>query len=182
MKSALAAKKISDEAVAAKTGKNWQEWFKILDSKEAKDLDHKGIVDVLYKNYKEIGGWWCQMIAVCYEQERGLRKEYEKCDGSYETSVGKTIDASVQSAFKAWLDKKTCSKWLDAEFTVTKSTANKSIRIKWNDDTRVSVNFYPKGGAKCQVVVQHMKLKETLVNRTKSYWQEKLKGLKSLLE
>lgn len=183
MKNTLATKKISDEAVAAKTGKNWQKWFKILDSKKAKDLDHKGIVAVLYKNYKQIGGWWCQMIAVSYEQERGLRKEHEKCDGQFEISVGKTIDSSIGSVFKAWLDPKICAKWLgNQKFTITKSTKDKSIRAKWSDDTRVSVNFCAKGSAKCQVVVQHMKLTEAQVNKTKSFWQKKLDALISMLE
>src|SRR5215469_1117257 len=67
-------KRSSDEAVKAKTGKVWAEWFKILDKAGAKKMPHKEIALYLYEKQK-LPAWWCQMVAVGYEQERGLRQK-----------------------------------------------------------------------------------------------------------
>jgi hypothetical protein len=37
-----AAPRMSDEAVKAKTGKTWKEWFAILDKAGASELSHQG--------------------------------------------------------------------------------------------------------------------------------------------
>jgi len=37
--------RMSDEAVAAKTGKNWSRWFKHLDAAGAKQMTHQEIDD-----------------------------------------------------------------------------------------------------------------------------------------
>ncbi|HEY4156870.1 MAG TPA: hypothetical protein VGM29_02190, partial [Polyangiaceae bacterium] len=38
---------VTSEAVARRTGKNWAEWFALLDAAGAETMDHKGIVAVL---------------------------------------------------------------------------------------------------------------------------------------
>ena len=45
-------KRSSDEAVKAKTGKVWAEWFKILDKAGAKKWPHKEIAMYLYEKKK----------------------------------------------------------------------------------------------------------------------------------
>jgi hypothetical protein len=47
---------ISDEAVKAKTGKYWKEWFLLLDSFEAHRMSHKDIARQLYEKY-QISSW-----------------------------------------------------------------------------------------------------------------------------
>lgn len=63
---------ISDRAVHTKTGKRWDEWFAILDEAGAKKWSHSQIAAYLYDSL-EVPAWWNQMVAVAYEQERGLR-------------------------------------------------------------------------------------------------------------
>ncbi len=41
------APRMSDEAVKAKTGKTWKEWFAILDKAGARKLSHQDIVKYL---------------------------------------------------------------------------------------------------------------------------------------
>ena len=148
---------MSDEAVESKTGKNWSRWFKHLDAAGGKKMTHQEIAAHLSDKHG-VRPWWTQMIAVTYEQARGLRDKHQK-PGGYEISVSRTIDASVGKAYKAWIDEKTRKKWLPATFTIRKATSNKIIRINWEDGkTSLSASFYQKGPGKCQVVAQHGKL------------------------
>lgn len=80
--------KISNEAVLKATGKNWQQWFAILDKAGAKKLKHIDIARFLQANYlgknnKNVnvvtsGGWWSQMVTVEYERARKMRPLPEK--------------------------------------------------------------------------------------------------------
>jgi len=58
---------MSDEAVKAKTGKTWKQWFALLDKAGAQKLTHKAIVKYLSEK-QNVGPWWCQMVTVTYEQ------------------------------------------------------------------------------------------------------------------
>jgi len=128
-----------------------------------------------------VRSWWQQMVAVTYEQARGLREIGEKPSG-FEISVSRTIAAPVNKAFKAWDDKKTRKQWLPDDLTVRKSTTNKTLRINWPDGTDLVVGLYPKG-EKCQVVAQHAKLKDAKAGtKMKKFWSEALDRLKESLE
>jgi len=173
--------RMSDEAVEAKTGKTWSEWCKLLDAAGAKKMSHQEIVAVLNKKHG-VGPWWQQMVAVTYEQIRGLRDKHQK-PGGYEISVSRTIDAPLSKAFKAWTDEKTRKKWLPANLTIRKATPNKSLRISWEDGkTSVSVSFLPKGAGKSQVVAQHTKIPDAKgAAKMKQFWSQALDRLKEVL-
>jgi hypothetical protein len=66
------APRMSDEAVKAKTGKNWKEWFAILDKAGADKMNHQEIVKYL-KTKQGVGPWWQQMVTVTYEVRTGHR-------------------------------------------------------------------------------------------------------------
>ncbi|MFN2577734.1 MAG: hypothetical protein ABR607_08590 [Pyrinomonadaceae bacterium] len=173
--------RMSDEAVETKTGKNWSRWFKHLDAAGAKKMTHQEIAAHLSDKH-DVRPWWTQMITVTYEQARGLREAHEK-PGGYEISVSRTIEAPVSQAFKAWTDEKVRQKWLPARFHVSKATANKSLRLVWEDgNTRVAAAFLSKG-PKCQVVAQHSKLPDAkAAAKMKKFWGEALDRLKASLE
>jgi uncharacterized protein YndB with AHSA1/START domain len=180
---ARAAEPMSDAAVQAKTGKSWQAWFAILDRAGAQKMSHKEIAADLYKE-QGCPGWWNQMVAVGYEQERGLREKYQKPSG-YEISASKVVAVSVSSLYRAWEEKTARQRWLPhAGFTIRKATRNKSMRITWTDGkSNLDVNFYPKDGGKSQVAVQHGKLANAKqADRMKTYWAERLERLKGILE
>ncbi len=173
--------RMSDEAVAAKTGKTWSRWFKHLDAAGAKRMTHQEIVAHL-RDKHDVRPWWQQMVAVTYEQSRGLREQHEKSSG-FEISVSRTIAAPVNKAFKAWTDEKTRKLWLPANFTIRRSIANRTLRITWNDDTDVIAAFNPKGDGKCQVVAQHGKLPDAKAGaKMKAFWAKALGALKELIE
>lgn len=173
---------MSDEAVESRTGKTWSRWFKHLDTAGAKKMSHREIVAHLSEKHG-VGPWWQQMVAVTYEQARGLRDKHEKPEG-FEISVTRTIDAPLGKAFKAWTDEKIRKHWLPANLTIRKATTNKSLRISWEDGkTSLSVNFYPKGDGKSQVVVQHGKIPDAKgAAKMKKFWAQALDRLREVFE
>jgi uncharacterized protein YndB with AHSA1/START domain len=173
---------VGDEAVKRATDRTWAEWFAIFDKSGCKKMTHREIVAVAAKH--GAGRWWQQMVAVGYEQARGLRAKHQKPEG-YEISVSKTIAVPVAKAFAAWEDLKQRRRWLsDPDFTVRKATANKSMRITWADGkTNLEVMFYSKDEGKCQVVAQHGKLLDAKAGgRMKKYWAAALEKLKAQME
>ena len=150
---------MSDDAVKAKTGKIWKEWFAILNKAGARKMTHKEIVQVLNSDY-DVGPWWKQMVTATYEQEHGLRDKHEKPEG-YQISVSRTVSVPLGTLCKAFANEKGRGQWLDEEgsLNVRKSTTNKSMRMTWKDGkTSVEFNFYSKSASSSQVVVQHSKL------------------------
>src|SRR6185503_18956319 len=144
--------RMSDDAVQAKTGKNWKEWFAILDKAGAKKMTHQEIVK--YLNAKQgVGPWWQQMVTVTYEQARGLRDAQQKPRG-YEISVSRTINAPIARLYHAFANDKARKAWLAEEgLAVRKATPNKSMRVTWNDvKTSLEINFLAKTDNKSKVV------------------------------
>ncbi len=169
---------ISSAATKKATGQTWAQWLALLDRAGAGKNAAPGNRPVVADPYK-LPDWWGQMVAVGYEQARGLRVKHQKPDG-FEISVTKTIAAPVDRAFAAWKDATLREKWLPrTPLTVRKATPHKSIRILWPDGTNLSVNFWPKGPLKCQVVPQHARLATPeSAEKMKAYWAEKLDGLR----
>jgi hypothetical protein len=174
---------IRSEAVRAKTGKGWAEWFAILDKAGAAKWPHKEIARFLHE--QDCGDWWSQMVAVGYEQARGLRVKHQTADG-FTAGASKTVAAPLATLFRAWTDARRRAQWLPdaAGVSVRSATANKSVCLLWTDGTSsIVVQFYPKGSAKSQVTIERRKLKsEKEVGQVKAYWAAALEKLKALLE
>lgn len=173
---------ISSAAVKKATGKTWREWLAVLDKAGATRLPHRDIVQRLQRAH-QLPDWWGQMVTVGYEQARGLRLKHQKPDG-FEVSVAKTVAAPVGRTFAAWREATLREQWLPrTPLIIRKATPHKSIRILWADNTLLSVNFWPKGSLKCQVVPQHAKLPTpAAAEKMKNYWVEKLDDLCAFLE
>ena len=173
---------IGSPAVKEATGRTWAEWLALLDKAGAKSWPHAEIALWLHKRHR-INDWWCQMVTVGFEQASGRRVKYQQPHG-FEVSVSKTIGAPVAEAFAAWKEPAVREQWLPGiELTIRKATPHKSIRIRWSDETSVSVNFWPKGSLKCQVVPQHGKLASaSLAEKMKVFWTDRLEALRGLLE
>jgi hypothetical protein len=182
MKKPRETKRSSDEAVKAKTGKVWAEWFKILDKAGAKKWLHKEIAAYLHDEQK-ISSWWAQMVSVAYERERGIRQKFQKCTGEFSASGSRTLAVPLARAYEAWTDETLRQRWLpNAKMEITSATPGKYVRAKWGD-SRLSVGFYSRGPAKAQVAVDHGKLASSSESaKMKSYWFAALNRLESLLE
>ena len=149
---------MSDEAVEAKTGRDWKSWVDTLDKVGAATMPHPEIAQMMHEKWG-VPGWWAQMVTVGYEQARGLREKHQKPDG-FSISGSKTVGVPVAELFRAWKDKRRRTRWLgDIDLRIRKSTPEKSMRLDWSDGrTSLSVNFYAKGTGKSHVTLQHEKL------------------------
>jgi len=172
---------ISSEAVAARTGKTWSQWLKALDAAGAKKLDHKSIAKLLGEKFR-VGAWWIQMVTVGYEQARGMRVKHERPDG-FSVSASKMFATPVGRLFRAWKDAKLRTVWLPEPIKIRKATKDRSIRITWlKDDTTVETIFYPKSREKCQVSVQHNRLRSAMAaDNVKAFWKRRLEALNKTL-
>ena len=173
---------MSDAAVKAKTGKTWDEWFAILDGAGAITMTHTEMARYLAET-QHFSGWWSQMVAVTYEQARGLRDKRQRPDG-YQVSASKVLNVPVAALYQAWDEAKARGRghWLgEKRLVVRKATPQKSMRMTWADGkTSVEVNFYAKGPDKSQVTVQHGKLPSaTEGERMQAYWRAALEQLKA---
>jgi hypothetical protein len=176
------ALKISSDAVKAKTGKSWTQWFALLDKARARTMSHKEIVAVLSRKH-DLGPWWRQMVTVGYEQARGLRAKHEKPDG-FEISRAKTIKAAVGDLYEAWGNARRRAQWLPgAKLTIRKAIENKALRVTWGDGSNLEVSLYAKGPAKTQIAVQHGKLASArAAAQQKAFWGRAFERLAHLLE
>jgi uncharacterized protein YndB with AHSA1/START domain len=175
---------IGNEAVRAKTGRGWDEWFRLLDEARGSAMDHTRLAAYIHD---ELGcpGWWSQAVAVAYEQARGLRQKHQKPDG-FEASVSRTLAVSLETLFEAWNDEEERRRWLgEAPLVVRKATPGKTMRVRWEEGgawQRVDVHFSAKGPGKSSVTVQHGRLPEAAdVERVKAFWSEALERLKGAL-
>lgn len=174
---------MSDEAVTAKTGKNWKEWFAILDKAGARKMAHGEIAELLASKHG-VPPWWTQMVTVTYEQAKGLREKHQRPEG-YQISVSRTVAKPLSTIYRSFANEKTRNSWLEEDgLVVRKATTNKSMRVTWNDGkTNLEINFYEKDPKKSQVVVQHNKLPDAkAATRMKTYWANALDRLRDKLE
>jgi uncharacterized protein YndB with AHSA1/START domain len=178
---------IGDVAVRRATGKSWSEWFAALDADGARAMTHAQIATHLHDRLG-VPGWWCQMVAVGYEQVVLGRKKHQRPDG-FEVSISRTIGATAAAAFRAFKDSRTRGRWLPgADLMIRKATPGKSLRMTWDASagekaTNVMVDLYPKDRARCQVVVQHAKLpSQAAAARAKKAWSARLDALRNVLE
>jgi hypothetical protein len=173
---------MTDAAVAAKTGRTWREWERLLDADNAAAMSHREIATLVHDKHG-VGSWWTQMVTVGYERIKGLRDRGQSRTGAYDISKSKTINVPIGVLFAAWADRAARQRWLgDAAPKVRTATAPKSMRLTWTDGTIVAVGFIAKGVAKSLVAVQHTKLPDkAAADRTKKYWAERLDALASHL-
>ncbi|WP_367041688.1 hypothetical protein [Streptomyces sp. Je 1-332] len=179
--------KLSSDALREATGKDWPQWFAVLDAWGATSRNHTEIARHVREEHG-VDGWYAQSVAVGYEQERGLRQVGQSSTGQWRTSGSKTIDASAARVIEAFADDAVRRRWLpDAEISLRTHRPGKSVTADFKDagggGGRISVTVTVKAPEKTVVGVGHEKLRDAAeVAAYKVYWREHLTGLKSLLE
>ena len=174
----------SDEVIRRNTGRDWDQWFALLDQWGAAERPHPEIARWIAEAHA-VPGWWAQGVTVAYEQARGRRVPGQRCDGDFSVSASKTVAVPVGRLFEAFADQDLRERWLpDAAFELRTAQPGRSLRANWEDgSTRVNVNFTALGAAKSQAAVQHERLPDAEMAETmKTYWRERVAILKQVLE
>ena len=174
--------RVGDEVLKQRTGKVWAEWFPILDKAGAKKMKHTEITTVLQEKFG-VPGWWCQMVAVGYEHSRGIRQLHQSSAG-FSASVSRTLGVALKPLFATCADDKKRDAWLSGDkLAVSTVRPEKAVRGAWDGASRLEIRFYPKGAAKTQVVIDHMKLASSSdVEKMKAFWSESLEKLREFVE
>jgi hypothetical protein len=173
---------MSDDKIAAKTGRTWREWVQVLDADGAAAMPHRDIAALVHGKHR-VGDWWAQTVTVGYERIKGLRDRGQRRGGGYEAGKSRTFNVPVMALFKAWAEAPTRRRWLDGDdIAVRTATAPKSIRLQWPDGTIVVAGFMAKGDGKSAVAVVHTKLRDRAASENaKRYWTARLDALGAVL-
>ncbi len=173
---------ISDAAIAAKTGKDWRGWFRLLDEAGAHKLAHKAIAALLAARHK-VPGWWAQMLTVEYERARGLRAKHETARG-YSVAVSKTVATSLSKLYAVTVSERRRKQWFPrGTFAMSSQTKDKYFRGSWSKGARLEMGFTAKGEGKAQIAIQIGKLaKPSDVEAQRQVWKAALTKLQAMLE
>ncbi len=173
---------MSDDAVRAKTGRDWAGWVAVLDAAGAASRPHSEIAALLYDEHG-VPGWWAQMVTVGYERIRGLRDVGQRRGGLYDANKSKTLPVPVARLYRACADPAERERWLPGvALTVRTAVPGKSMRVTWPDGTLVQLYFQAKGETRSQIAIQHAKLASRAdVEARKAFWAERLDRLAETL-
>lgn len=160
---------IGDAAVRAKTGHGWDEWLDVLDAAGGRSMTHREIVAVLSDRHG-LPAWWRQMVAVGYEQERGLRQKYDRPNG-YAVNVSRTLSAPLDVVYAHFATARGRKKWAaDVSLEPGSSSAGKVCRFR-QGSSAVEIRFAAKSEEKTSVAVEVSKLeREADVERMRAVW------------
>ena len=172
---------MSDAAVKAKTGRNWSEWFKLLDAAGGRGLEHRAIAQLLAREHG-VKSWWSQMVTVEYERARGLRAPHQTASG-YSVAVSKTLATSLPDLYGETATAARRRRWFPkGTFVETSQTTGKYLRGSWNATARVEMGFYSKGANKAQIAIQIGKLAgPERVEMERAAWKAALERLAQLV-
>ncbi len=104
--------RISDAAVRKATGKDWDEWFALLDSEGAAALPHKQIVGLLHDKGYVASSWWRQMVTVAYEHARGKRVLGQAAETGFQIGVQKTLPLAPERTWDLIISPEGRALWL----------------------------------------------------------------------
>jgi hypothetical protein len=191
---------LNDANVVKKTGHGFEHWFSVLDAFGAKEKGHTASAEHLYEAHG-VPGWHAQMITVAYERERGIRALNQRCDGSFEVSVSRTLPADATDVVdaignarrrEAWLEgaDPDLARALNAAFEGPKARkvtiANKSycyarLRYPWDGAAvDILITKKPKGGSSI-VAANHGLPDAGLVEKRRRLWRAALGSLQAHL-
>jgi hypothetical protein len=170
---------VSSDKVKEQTGFGWAEWVEKLDGEQAFEKDHKAIAELVAEKYA-VRPWWSQMVAVGYEQAKGLRVKYQTT-GGFQISASRTFTSAVEKVFAAF-DNQLAAWYNGPDFTITTSNLNKNIRGKFKDGTVFAIGFNKTPTGKTQVAIGHEKLETaTAGEQARNQWRQQLDRLGNYL-
>ncbi|MEV2276774.1 hypothetical protein AB0I72_14450 [Nocardiopsis sp. NPDC049922] len=174
--------RVSGEAVRERTGRDYDQWFSLLDAWGATDRTHKEIAAHLVEE-RGVDGWWAQSLTVAYEQERGMRTPGQRKDG-YAVNASKTVRAPMEEVFAAFVEESVRERWLDgAEWTVRSYNEPKRVTADLADGTRVIVYLTARGTDRVSAAVEQSRLPDPdSAAEAKEFWRDRLGRLKALVE
>lgn len=173
---------LSEAAILKGSGKTWDDWFRILDAWDATTHNHTEIARYVNAEHG-VDGWWSQSVTVGYERARGMRAPNERPEG-FGVSVSKTLALPPLEAWRAFVDPRRRTSWLDLPLRMRTGTRTMGRSARFDvpsEGTRVNAYFDARGDDRCVVTVTHVKLADAAdVASHRAAWKERLGRLAAL--
>jgi len=150
--------RVSNEKLLAETGKNWTEWFEIIEKSMLQNKVNRPTAKLLSQEFG-LEDFWAKSIIDAFDFNNVLLPKDNR-NSDFEVSATLTIEAPLHIVEQGFTDISLRKMWLPEINEFTKYNIGKNVRFEWKDSTLVNVNFYPKNAKKCQVFLQHSKIKE----------------------
>jgi hypothetical protein len=172
----------SSEAVRAATGRDWSEWFDLLDAAGAPRMTHKQITTWLHDN-GHLSGMWCQAVVTTYEQETGRRQVGQTCDGDWNAGARRVVAAPPDHVFERWCDEVAGERSFNGVELAGEPSVNITERFHyWRatlaDGSRLDVNVYRNRKGEVSLNISHKKLPSKQASDSwKTYWKSRLRAL-----
>ena len=93
------------------TGRDYDEWFALLDRWGAPSRPFREIADWLEAEH-DVSSWWAQKLIVEYEQAQGLRPPGVRRGGTFTVGTSKTVGVPVERLYDAFVDPGERERWL----------------------------------------------------------------------
>ena len=174
----------SSPALRRASGRDRAEWFELIDAWGAVGRTYREIADWLTSE-QGLSAWWAQKLIVEYEELRGVREPGVRRDGTFSVGVTRSVGASVDRAYAAFLEADIRGRWLPGvELRLRTARSDRSARFDWGgDESRIGVTFAATGEARCEVAVEHERLpSRDAADRAQAFWKDRLDALRDLLE
>jgi hypothetical protein len=188
-----------EAGVVKKTGHGYDHWFAVLDAFNAPAKGHTASAAHLANDHG-VPSWYCQMVTVAYERERGLRAMNQSCAGDFQVNVSKVVGASVTEVVDLLRSARRRTEWLRSAdpALVRPLTAALSgpkprevkvrdaslarLRYPW-DTGAVEIAVMAKPNGRTSVVASMTKLAgPEEVETRRGQWRNALEGLKEYLD
>lgn len=176
----MATKSSNTGAIAAATGRPWDQWSAALHDASAEKLGHKQIAELaftLMPRDLENPGWWAQGVAVAFEQEIGRRLPGQAQDGTFQGSTTATLHTTLDEALARWLQavagrKEFNGQTLSGDPATSSSERWRYWRASFSDGTKTQVDIGLKG-EKATIAVNVTKASTPqMVSEWKSFWRQ----------
>jgi hypothetical protein len=196
-KTAPAGRVVNEKGVLEKTGHDLAHWFGVLDA-FGPAMGHAAMARHLSEDHG-VRDWYCQMITVTYERERGLRAMNQACSGDFQVSVSRVVPATVAEVADLLGQPKRRGAWLhtvdrglreafEAAFHGPKARKVRirdentaTFRFPWGN-SRVDLNIYARPNGKASVGVGNTKLAgPEAVEGRRAVWAQALDALRAQL-
>lgn len=196
---------ISNEAIRKATGRDWAEWFAMLDEAGAESMKHRDIARMLIAQgwIDEKDSWWAQSVTVGYEYARGRRVKGQTADAGFEVGVQRTISTGAAELWHFMMSIDGLRLWIgdvDKALTLEVGAAyrtkdgtqgeirslrqNERIRLTWQPEgwpkpSTLQLYFQDKG-EKTALRLHHEKLLDADHRaEMKEHWQSVLSSIRN---
>lgn len=179
-------KSSNTSAVAAATGRSWNDWIARLNKSDARRMNHTQIAALaleLMPETVEQKEWWAQHTAVAFGQHAGLRVPGQTSTGDFQLSTTRTVPGNMDEVLQAWLELvESHTEFggvpLEGEPTTSSTDRWRYWRVALADGSRVVISISNKRGGKSTVGLQHSKLKSAeAIQSWRPVWKELLAQL-----